>query len=388
MNATDLTRPGRVSTFVLAFLAFLGAALMVTFAPTARAESSTPTVYNDAPGDSGLAPDIQTVAVSDTGGSFTVAITAPGLATDGVDWSAISAHLDTDQNAATGDEYGVDYGFQVSRDGAVMGWGWYIWVDGAWKVLAPSPTMTDSVSGDTYTFTFGSADFGGTTGFNFYLAAGAANYDHHGGLTSVGEDWAPDGDAWWTYAAGQGTVEEPVLQYVPQAGELAGLTGTGAVYVFGADNLWHYLSPQAMEAGHYSWSAITWYGELTGQVGEPIATASPPGVAAPLLQTPVPKPVIDAPFTTPAKPVAGQTFTVSFAVRDPSTGTALTKAAMICDPRVNGVVLRHSEHFKNGIATLSFKIPKTAKGKTLEVHLKMRVGNDVGTTRVTAFHIS
>jgi hypothetical protein len=61
---------------------------------------------------------------------------------------------------------------------------------------------------------------------------------------------------------------------------------------------------------------------------------------------------------------------------------------MICDPRVNGVVLRHSEHFKNGIATLSFKIPKTAKGKTLEVHLKMRVGNDVGTTRVTTFRIS
>jgi hypothetical protein len=52
---------------------------------------------------------------------------------------------------------------------------------------------------------------------------------------------------------------------------------------------------------------------------------------------------------------------------------------MICDPAVKGKVIKHFEQFKDGVATMRFTIPKSAKGKVMMVHLTIKAGNQFAT---------
>ncbi len=80
---------------------------------------------------------------------------------------------------------------------------------------------------------------------------------------------------------------------------------------------------------------------------------------------------IAAPATAPAKVSAGKRVTVAFRVTGDKDSAAnpLTDGVMVCDPSVGGKVIPHTESFRNGVAKISFVVPKTAKGKTLKVKL-------------------
>jgi hypothetical protein len=122
----------------------------------------------------------------------------------------------------------------------------------------------------------------------------------------------------------------------------------------------------------------------TGMFTYTLTTPPPPTTtpAAPL----VVKPIIGKPVTTPKVATAGKRFTVKFVVTRSDTGTRMTTGKMICDPKVAGKVLRHAESFQQGIAKLSFVIPKTAKGKALKVKVTIKSGTS-STTKVTTFRV-
>jgi hypothetical protein len=110
---------------------------------------------------------------------------------------------------------------------------------------------------------------------------------------------------------------------------------------------------------------------------------------APLTPTPAPvtvlKPVIGRPKITP-QAVAGKRVTVRFPVTRSDTRKPLRTGKMICDPSIKAKVLGHAERFKNGIARLTFTIPKNAKGKLLKVRLTIKVGTR-STTRIATYRI-
>jgi hypothetical protein len=118
----------------------------------------------------------------------------------------------------------------------------------------------------------------------------------------------------------------------------------------------------------------TWTYELT------TPTAAP---------TPTPKPVVVKPvFGTllMTLPVAGRRVTYSIHVNRSDTGAPLTTGTMICDPSIAGTVIKHAEQFKNGIATLTFVVPKTARGKMLKVKVKIATGT-TSATKITTVPI-
>ena len=113
-----------------------------------------------------------------------------------------------------------------------------------------------------------------------------------------------------------------------------------------------------------------------------LATPPPPPPPPPVVVAPQ----IGAPLTVPMRAVAGKRMTVVFPVTRSDTGKPLTTGKMVCDPSVAGKVLPHAESFKAGRATLSFVIPKAAKGKQLRVKVTINVGAQ-SATRIAAFRV-
>ena len=99
-----------------------------------------------------------------------------------------------------------------------------------------------------------------------------------------------------------------------------------------------------------------------------------------------PKPVFGKPLALPARPVAGQRFTFTLAVKRSDTGTPLRAGRMLADPSVAGKPIKHVESFKAGKARLSFVVPKTAKGKQLKIKIKIITPGQT-TTRVFTYKV-
>lgn len=93
------------------------------------------------------------------------------------------------------------------------------------------------------------------------------------------------------------------------------------------------------------------------------------------------------PLTFPTKPVAGKRFTFAMRVKRSDNGAALTSGTMTCDPSVGGVVLKHDESFTDGLARLSFIVPKTAKGKLLKIRVKISTGG-ASATKVVSYKVT
>jgi hypothetical protein len=89
-------------------------------------------------------------------------------------------------------------------------------------------------------------------------------------------------------------------------------------------------------------------------------TPSPPPPVAPVL------PVISPAVVWPS-PTAGKRATTSFLVIRSDNNNPLSEGTMIAIPSVAGKVITHGQQFKNGVARVSFVVPKTAKGKLLTV---------------------
>jgi hypothetical protein len=115
----------------------------------------------------------------------------------------------------------------------------------------------------------------------------------------------------------------------------------------------------------------TWTYDLTTSTPTPAPTPGPTVV----------KPVFGRLLMT--LPIAGKRVTYTVQVNRSDTGTPLKTGRMICDPSVAGKVIKHAEQFKNGVATLTFVVPKTAKGKVLKVKVRIVNGTQSATKIVT-----
>lgn len=116
-------------------------------------------------------------------------------------------------------------------------------------------------------------------------------------------------------------------------------------------------------------------GNLTARDSAPNMGSWDYGIAGPTeSMTTFLVPTIGKPTVAPAKTVAGKRLTVSFRVTRTDRGdpTPLTAGTMICDPSVGKKVIPHAESFKNGVARLSFVVPKAAKGKLLKVRVTIK----------------
>jgi len=120
----------------------------------------------------------------------------------------------------------------------------------------------------------------------------------------------------------------------------------------------------------------TWTYDLTKSTPAPVPMPAPKPVAV--------KPVFGKLLVT--VPVAGKRVTYSLQVNRSDNGAPRKTGTMICDPSVGGKVIKHAEQFKNGVATLTFVVPKTAKGKTLKVKVKI-VNGTQSATKITALPI-
>jgi hypothetical protein len=178
----------------LIVLAVIAAAAAVVVSG-AGAITAPPTNYTDATGDSGSAPDVATIAVTnDDHGLYTFTV---GFATPYVDADDIAILLDTDRNTSTGDpkNLGADY-FMVDEYSS-HSFDLASWQSNDWSE-ASHPTMGVVVGSDnkSLTITINKSDIGGSTGFNFFV------FTTDGTTFDTGHfDDAPSGDGFFSYAA-------------------------------------------------------------------------------------------------------------------------------------------------------------------------------------------
>jgi hypothetical protein len=142
--------------------------------------SSNSQTFTDPTGDSGNAPDIGNMTVSnDDNGLVTFQIAIPNRANLDSAQDLVLIGLDTDLNASTGQQ-GIDY--LLGAGGG--SWDLLSW-NGSSFVPAPSSTFSATEDVQSLTFTGNRSDLSSTNGFNFFVASTG-----DGGAT-VG-DTAPD----------------------------------------------------------------------------------------------------------------------------------------------------------------------------------------------------
>ena len=158
------------------------------------AVNAPPMRYSDATGDSGTAPDIASIAVTnDDHGLYTFTI---GFATPYTGSDVVEIFMDTDKSGSTGDPLaaGTDYVF-VDNHGSHT-FDLVSWQTSAFAE-APHPTAAVVVSSDakTVTMTVNKSDLGGSTGFNFFVVAS------DGTFSSGHADDAPSSSGLFSYSA-------------------------------------------------------------------------------------------------------------------------------------------------------------------------------------------
>jgi hypothetical protein len=176
---------------------FLGAAAAVAVALVltggASAANSQPMSFTDPAGDSGTAADITKVDVqNDDAGQYTFNVT---FGTAYVDTAALTIFLDTDQNAATGNQDwdGADYA--LIDDHGTHSFDLLKWNGTDWDDAPSFSTVSVTVAQDnlSLTMSINRSDLGDSAGFNFILLS-----DEGDGSTGHFDD-APSGNGHFTY---------------------------------------------------------------------------------------------------------------------------------------------------------------------------------------------
>jgi hypothetical protein len=148
--------------------------------------NSSPATFTDPNGDSGTAPDIENVAVSnDANGQITFRVNVAKLAVPSP--VQIIVAIDGDQNAATGPS-GTDY--LLLADVATNTFGVGHW-NGTDFVDVSAPTATASNDSAGVTFLINRSDLGNPTGLNFWVRA----FDGPEAVAGHFDD-APDRGTW------------------------------------------------------------------------------------------------------------------------------------------------------------------------------------------------
>jgi hypothetical protein len=149
---------------LIAFVVAAAAAL--TFAGPASA-----VVFRDPTGDSGAAPDVASLTVTNDASArivfrFALANRPNGLELSDSAFDVVSFSLNSDRNAATGDADGDDYLIQLARERfSVARWG-----GSAYATLATANARMTR-SGATVTFTIASGNLGATRAFDVAVAS-------------------------------------------------------------------------------------------------------------------------------------------------------------------------------------------------------------------------
>src|SRR4051812_29800946 len=157
------------SRLVLRPVLLLVAATALAFAAAGSAgAASRAATYNDPAGDSGTAPDITAVQVSDDG-SGRITFQAQTPSTDQLgqgQWVALFVDADNNRGTGAAKYAGAEYLF--TRD--ATGWGFARWNGSDWDETAPSSTARSSYAGGAY-FSIDRTELGGTSAFTFWLMA-------------------------------------------------------------------------------------------------------------------------------------------------------------------------------------------------------------------------
>jgi len=179
----------------------LAALLLLTLTVTASAGAATthstatapPVQFTDENGDSGTAPDLKTVDVTnDDKGQYTFTV---GFATPYGDTAGLILYLDTDQNAATGDPDALGADYLLGDDHSTHSFFLERWNGTDWEDASSTATVSVSISSDNsrVVASINKTDLGGSTGFNFF----AVSVDGDGGDGHF--DDAPSGSGSFTY---------------------------------------------------------------------------------------------------------------------------------------------------------------------------------------------
>lgn len=202
--------------FTVVFASLLGAGI----ADYADAKAnSNPATFTDPNGDSGTAPDIANVVVSnDANGQLTFRINAAKLSVPSQ--VNIVVAIDSDQNEATGSS-GTDY--LLLADLSTNSFGVGRW-NGADFADAAAPTASASNDSAGITFSINRSDLGNASGLNFWIRA----FD--GPEPAAGHfDDAPDQGTWNYVLVSPAQVQLAVVGFVAPKSVKAGKTLTAVM---------------------------------------------------------------------------------------------------------------------------------------------------------------
>jgi hypothetical protein len=162
-------------------LVALAGVLALSLAGVAGADTNVA----DPAGDSGGAPDILSVAVSNDAGSgqitFRITTNQPTLAED----SALFMFIDSDKNSATGDRDGDDYLVYMDNGGSDFAH----WNGSDYDTAStPHATVLYGYANGVATFTVNKSELGNTT--SFLLGVSSDQFDSADNI--VATDYAPD----------------------------------------------------------------------------------------------------------------------------------------------------------------------------------------------------
>ena len=151
------------------------------------AASANPATFTDTPNDSGTAPDVRTVVVSNDAAlakyTFRINVAHLTLPSNVI----VFIPMDTDQNAATGTS-GVDYVIVCDESNGSVG---LLHWDGTKLALVSAPTLSASDDSTSVTASIGKSDIGNGAGLNFGVLT------VEGASATAGHvDSAPDQGVW------------------------------------------------------------------------------------------------------------------------------------------------------------------------------------------------
>lgn len=172
-------------------VAAVAAAVIVS---SAGAITAPPTNFTDATGDSGSAPDMATIAVTnDDHDLYTFTI---GFATPYANSAVVELFLDTDKNASTGDLKAGGADYVLVDDYASHSFDLVSWQSNDFAETAHATAgVVVAPDGKSVTMTVNRSDLGGSTGFNFFVLVSDGTFDT-GHL-----DDAPSGTGLFAYSA-------------------------------------------------------------------------------------------------------------------------------------------------------------------------------------------
>jgi hypothetical protein len=173
----------------------LAAALWAPSAHTAPQATASAT-YVDETGDSGIAPDVRQVTITDDGaGNLTFAFVVADFVTPSSTsrlGEKVYVCLDSDKNWSTGSPGGgCDYAFAVDRSLGNQVITFYAWNGTAMSELAPAKISAVG-GGDTFSVSFNESLIAGSTSFDFYVRSSEF------ATTTLGFEFAPT-HGWWRF---------------------------------------------------------------------------------------------------------------------------------------------------------------------------------------------